>query len=115
VDEEVRPERSPVQVVLGGLYALLTLPLAGMLLFASVFAVSPTICPEVGGSYLCTSDWGGLVTLAAVGALLLGVIVLGIAVPFARTGASAGRRFAGSVACAVVAIGVIAVAGASWA
>jgi hypothetical protein len=115
VDEEARPQRSTVLMVLGGLYALLSLPLAGILLFAGVFAVSPTVCPEVGGSYLCTSEAGGLVTLGVLAGLLIGIISFGIAVPFARTGASAGRRVAGSVACAAAAIGVIVVAASSWA
>jgi hypothetical protein len=106
--------RSGLRVALGVLYAVATLPAAAFLAFAGVFALSPTECPDVGGSYLCTSTAGGLATLAAVGFLLLAFVGLGLAVPFAGTSGRAWRRVLASAACAAAALGVQLAALSTW-
>lgn len=106
--------RSPLRVGLGVVYVLLAL--AGSLLLAifAVFAVSPTVCPDVGGSYLCRNGAGGLVTLGGIGVLLMLCIGLAIGVPVSRTATRAWLAFGGSALSAVLAAAVGIYAASTW-
>lgn len=55
--------RGTANRILVGVWTLALLPVTGFLLLISGFAVSPTQCPETGGSYLCSG-------VAVVGAFL---------------------------------------------
>lgn len=108
------PQRSPARVALGVVYVLVALAGSGLLAVLSIFALSPTICPDEGGSYLCGDGSGGLLTFTGVGLLLLTCMGLAIVVPAARTTRGAMAGLAGSVVAGMGAFALVAWAASTW-
>ncbi len=106
--------RGKANRILVGVWTLALLPVTGFLFLISGFAVSPTSCPETGGSYLCrypsASAWtlGGIALLLVLG---IGLAVAGVAVADRRRSG----MFVGASGVAVVGALLAAMAaGSSW-
>lgn len=95
-------------------YVLASFAGSGLLFLLSIFAVSPTICPDVGGSYLCTSSGAGILTLLGIAVLLALFVGLAVGVALSRTLRRTRLFLAGSILSALLAIAVVSAAAASW-
>lgn len=105
--------RTSLRVV--GIVWLVALVPGGLVtLLISVFALSPTVCPDAGGSFLCTHPSASAVGIGVVGALLLGALLAAIGSVAAHTKPRQKRLLGLSVLLAVAAPVVAAVSAASW-
>jgi hypothetical protein len=106
--------RGTANRILVGVWTLALLPVTGFLLLISGFAVSPTQCPETGGSYLCRYPSASAWTLGGIALVLL----LGIGLAVAGAAVADRRRsgmFVGASGVAVVGVFLAAMAaGSSW-
>ena len=113
IEPTVRP-RGTANRILVGVWALALLPVAGFVLLISGFLVSPTSCPETGGSYLCRYPSASAWTLGGIAV----VLVLGVGLAVAGVAAADRRRCGMFVAASgVVVVGAYLVAmaaGSSW-
>lgn len=113
LEPTARP-RGTANRILTGVWTLALLPVAGVVLVVSGFLVSPTSCPETGGSYLCRYSSASAWTLGGIAL----VLVLGIGLAVAGVAAADRRRsglFVAALAVAVVGALLVAMAaGSSW-
>ncbi|MBW3639778.1 MAG: hypothetical protein KY451_08020 [Actinobacteria bacterium] len=113
LEPTARP-RGTANRILVVVWTLTLLPLTGFLFLISAFAVSPTLCPETGGSYLCRYPSSTAWTLGGIALLLF----LGIGLAVAGVAAADRRRsgmFVGASGVAVVGAYLAAMAaGSSW-
>jgi len=108
---------SAVLRVVTALWLLLSVPAAGAVFFVSVFALSPTDCPDSGGSYLCRSSAAGSATLVALVLALLGVVVVALLATVDAARHQPRRAlslFGTSVAVLVATVVLVALAASTW-
>ncbi len=101
-DRGLRLAAASLAVVL----ALLALPTVVL----TVFALSPTQCPDVGGSPLCRWPVTALIAMLCVAGLLLAAFALAGAATRARSQTRIGL----SLACEVAALALVVGGAASW-
>jgi len=106
--------RGKANRILVGVWTLALLPVTAFLFLISVFSVSPTVCPETGGSYLCRYPSASAWTLGGIAL----VLILGIGLAVAGVAAADRRRsgiFVGASGMSVVGAYLLATAaGSSW-
>lgn len=105
---------STLHRTLAGVYALALLPVCSFLFLVGGFAASPTICPEVGGSYLCRQPLAQSWTARLIALLLVVSVGLALLALRGHNGRRSVAFLASSVLSVCTAVVVIVVAASSW-